>query len=266
MTKPHFPSIRRVWLLWYALIFALVGGIWIGCLSNQQQETPSFRLERRREMMWVISSQLSIQLGSDDILARASEERPRMQVGLDYSFGLDTVEVTQALWSEVMGKAARTKDMPGRGERLPVYFVTWYDAILFCNARSKRSGYDTVYSYVRAHFDSSGHARDLSGLVSHFDKLGYRLPTESEWQWFASENGVKERASNSESLKEVAWYIGNSYGKISPVATKKPNAFGIYDLFGNVMEWTQDWKGPLHNLRLDNFVGQLIRILSMKRW
>ena len=72
--------------------------------------------------------------------------------------------------------------------------------------------------------------------------ITYRLATEAEWQ-LAAQGGEETRAFTSEELEEIAWYRENAGSKTHPVASKKPNAFGLYDMFGNVQEWVTGYDG-----------------------
>jgi formylglycine-generating enzyme required for sulfatase activity len=111
---------------------------------------------------------------------------------------------------------------------LPVEQVSWEDAIAFCNKLSEREG-------LTPHYKPGG------GVQSGGE--GYRLPTEAEWE-YACRAGSQTRFSfgdDEASLGDYAWFKANSGAKTHPVGEKHPNAFGVYDIHGNVWEWCEDW-------------------------
>lgn len=124
-----------------------------------------------------------------------------------------------------------------QGENNPVTLVSWYDAIEYANWLSWKDGLYPVYI--------------IEGPNLFWDRSanGWRLPTEAEWE-YAARGGPKAQGlstsavyAGSSDLDNVAWYDGNSVGKTHPVATKAPNALGLYDMAGNVWEWTNDRYG-----------------------
>jgi formylglycine-generating enzyme required for sulfatase activity len=140
-------------------------------------------------------------------------------------FYMDRFEVTQAFYERVMGKnPARRK-----GQQNPVERVRWTDALKFCNARSAEEGLTPCY--------------DLETWACDFSANGYRLPTEAEWEYAcrAESTGDYYFEGGAEQLDAFAWFRDNARRKHHPVGQKQPNAFGLYDMAGNVREWCNDW-------------------------
>ena len=139
------------------------------------------------------------------------------------NFEMSSTEITQKTYKAVMG------DNPShfKGDDLPVEFVSWYDAISFCNTLSSKIGLSPVYI-----IDGKKVSQDTS-------LNGFRLPTSEDWR-YAAKGGENYKYAGSDSLDEVAWHTGNSKYKTHPVAQKKPNSYGLYDMSGNVCEWCWD--------------------------
>lgn len=198
--------------------------------------------------------------GAHDSLA-GLDEQPVMQSSFTYDFWIDTTEVTQQEYSDILGlHPVSEASSSGAGDDFPVYNVSWYDAVLYCNAKSVLMGIDTVYSYFSLKRLASGSVYDLTGLAVHYDRNGFRLPTEAEWEFTAREGTstvpFPHLADKTQALS-CAWYDSNASGRTHPVAQLRPNAFGIYDLAGNVFEWTGDWKGPYLRSRVTNSLGAM---------
>ena len=157
----------------------------------------------------------------------------------DYSM-LKT-EVTQKLYKEVMGENPSYHE----GDDLPVEEVSWYDAIYFCNKLSEKFGSEPVYSVdgktdVTKWNYTPHKGNSIEGEISQNIKAkGFRLPTLDEWKHAAS-GGEDYTYAGSDDLDEVGWYYDNSDNKTHPVAQKKPNGYGLYDMSGNVWEWVWD--------------------------
>ena len=140
-------------------------------------------------------------------------------------FAIDKFEVTQEEYERVMAN----NPSKVKGKKNPVEQVRWSDAVRYCNERSRLEGLDPAY--------------DLQTWTCRFDANGYRLPTEAEWE-YAARAGTTTAYSFGDSdadLKSYAWFQANSGGKPRPVRQRKPNAWGLYDMQGNVWEWCNDF-------------------------
>ncbi len=123
---------------------------------------------------------------------------------------------------------------------LPAEHVTWWKAIEYCNALSKKEGFQPCY--------------DLSSGACDYTRNGFRLPTEAEWE-YACRAGTETKyyTGNLETdLNQAGWYFSNSGNKAHPVGGKKPNPWGLYDMHGNAWEWCNDWYGDYH--AMDNYI------------
>ena len=168
-------------------------------------------------------------MGADSRIAAEERERPQHEVTLTRGYYLGKYEVTRGQWASVMGRS-QLPEVPEyvNKDDYPVSNVSWYD----CQA-----------------------------FIDRLNALGdvgvYRLPTEAEWEyaaragtttdwpetnWIFADSG--EVKSGEPTVAEYIWYEKNSGGEIQVVGLKKPNPWGMYDLFGNVAEWVQDWETP----------------------
>jgi formylglycine-generating enzyme required for sulfatase activity len=152
-------------------------------------------------------------MGSPDSeQGRRDDEGPQHEVEITKPFYMGATEVTQAQYEVVMG----TNPSHFKGPTNPVDSVTWDEAAEFCRKLSEKT------------------------------RKTARLPTAAEWE-YACRAGTKTRFSFGDSdslLGDYAWCQSNSRGKTNPVGQKKPNAWGLYDMHGNVAEWCADWYGP----------------------
>jgi formylglycine-generating enzyme required for sulfatase activity/tetratricopeptide (TPR) repeat protein len=141
-------------------------------------------------------------------------EKPQCRVRITKPFYLGVYEVTQAQYLKVMGN----NPSYFRGESLPVESVSWKDAMAFCK---RLSNLPTERSAGRT----------------------YRLPTEAEWEYAcrAGTNTAYSFGDDVIALGDYAWCEKNANGTSHPIGQKKPNAWGLYDMHGNVIEWCADW-------------------------
>ncbi len=178
------------------------------------------------------------------------DEKPPVTIIISKPFYISKYEITQQQYKAVMGN----NPSEFKGDDLPVEQVSWYDALNFCNRLSQSEGLTPCYTI------------NGTKVTSDFEANGYRLPTEAEWEYAAKAgtktdfySGKLTYSGNSPidpNLDKIAWYSANSSNATHPVGQKTPNAFGLYDMSGNVWEWcwdryaeypskeTKDYQGP----------------------
>jgi formylglycine-generating enzyme required for sulfatase activity len=204
------------------------------------------------ELVWIAPG--TFMMGSsDDEAGRRLDEGPQTQVTLTSGFWLGKYELTMQQYQEIVPanlvKVARAQNAglqklpPETGDEddlnRPVRMLSWEDANDFCERLTQQE-------------------RLAERLP---DGFVYRLPTEAEWEYacragtsspFSFGKGVDRWA-----LEPFVWYGGNSGGKTQPVGTKQPNAWGLYDMHGNIREWCLDFLGGYPGGSITNPVGAL---------
>jgi len=162
-------------------------------------------------MEFVLIPAGSFRMGGDKKLEQAEDhENPRHFVKFSKAFFIGKYEVTQAQWSAIMdNNPSEFKD-----DIRPVERVSWNDVQAFILKLNTKEETDK-----------------------------YRLPTEAEWEYAARSDSESSYTFGGDAylLSQYAWYRNNSGGETHPVGQLNPNAWGLYDMHGNVHEWCQDW-------------------------
>ncbi len=167
---------------------------------------------------------------------------------------------------------------PSSAKYEPVTEVSWLDSIVWCNAYSELCGKTPVYKYNGSVLRDSTNATACDNATCDWSANGYRLPTESEWQYAASScgttpwtyaSGATADCENEDACKEVAWYYVNSGMKTHPVGEKTANGLGLYDMSGNVWEWCWDWYGHYPSNSVTDYLGAVngsYRVIRGGNW
>ena len=187
-------------------------------LLDRAEAGPPLSRELRNSigMEFVLIAPGTFEMGSPETESRwYDNEVPVHQVTLSQPFYLGKYEVTQGQWTGVMG--SNPSYFSACGRNCPVEGVSWEDAEAFIAELNRREGVEV-----------------------------YRLPTEAEWE-YAARAGTQTTyhfGTDASQLGAYAWYWYNSDFGTRPVGQKRPNAWGLYGMLGNVREWTADWYGP----------------------
>ena len=200
------------------------------------------------EMVWVQGG--TFQLGKNLGTGGGGDVTPVSNVTVS-GFYIGKYEVTQAQWEAVMGSLpGNLSSSYGKGDEYPIYYISWYDMLVFCNKLSIMEGLTPAYSISNSTNpdvwgpvpNSINAAWDSVSMIS--GSTGYRLPTEAQWEYAAKGGNTGETFTyaGSDDPDEVAWY-GVTYGTSHVVGTKAPNGLGLYDMSGNVWELCWDWYG-----------------------
>ena len=193
--------------------------------------------------MMRISSKGRVRIGTN-ISSAKSNERPEMKVELNYDFSIGRYEVRCDEFNTLM-KPWTGLSLECAYGNYPATDLTYYDAVLYANERSKSEGFDTAYTYVGANYDDEKHCTNLEGFAFHPEVNAYRLPTEAEWVLVAFANWNSNEA----------WVAENSDYKLHEVCRKAGKNANVCDMLGNAMEWVNDWNGNFRDTVLTNYVG-----------
>jgi serine/threonine protein kinase/formylglycine-generating enzyme required for sulfatase activity len=173
---------------------------------------------------------------------------------IDHGFAISAEDVTNRQLLEVLGKHPDARSHPAADD-YPAHRVSWYEAARYCNLLSKAEGLKPD-EWCYQPTDGVNFADGMTMAPDYLHRIGYRLPTDAEWE-YACRAGAATAYSfgrTEELLHRYAWFWGNSAENIRPVALLLPNDLGLFDMHGNVRQFTQDRFGrfaPTDTLRVE---------------
>lgn len=181
-------------------------------------------------------------------------------------FWIGKYEVTQKEYMEVMG----TNPSNFKGANLPVDSVSWYGAVEFCNNLSKKHNLKPYYKLDKNVKDANNtnSGDDLKYTVTVLGGNGFRLSTEAEWEYACRAGTTTAYSFGSIIDGTLANFADAGRNTTTPVGSFKPNAYGLYDMHGNVWEWCWDWYGELAGVSKDpaGATGGSVRTMRGGSW
>jgi formylglycine-generating enzyme required for sulfatase activity len=268
MTFKAVPDENMLFLGWFGSLQSTNDSVTFVVLGNMNIEAKFRPVPCEPQMVEICSKNKTFIMGSNAAVARW-DERPAHSVHFNYTYFIDKYEVTQRHFESLMminpSQTRAWNGTDGIGDNFPVEAVTWYEAAQFCNARSKAAGLDTVYEFTALCMDNQECPYVLENLVIHYDRFGFRLPTEAEWEYACRAGSTTDyywgkNYPDTSGMDDYAWSSGNSENTLHPVGLKIPNAFGLFDMSGNAAEWVNDWLDPYRDSLAIDPVGPTLSL------
>jgi serine/threonine protein kinase/formylglycine-generating enzyme required for sulfatase activity len=218
--------------------------------------------------MLVIRAPVELETGSPSSEAGREPEEVRRHVRIERSFAIAATEVTIAQFHKAQPKYKFSRFLSALPEG-PAVGLRWLDAVRYCRWLSEQEG---IPEDQMCYPPLEKIGPDMKLPANHLERTGYRLPTEAEWEYTCRAGSTTTWffGNSQPMLAKYGWYIANSEGRPRPVGQLKPNDLGLFDVYGNVWEWCDDWfgddPGTGHALRGGSFAMHAERARSALRF